>query len=165
MLRLKQALADCRIPNQALVKISGCSKALISRTLASGVLPPQDAEKFKAGVLELVGQDNGISGWLVSNGFQTEDLFDAIPDPGVAAVPINPALNELECALYELAGRAALTAVVPSVVPLKMSQTILKMAQATIHLRRKLAETVGHDSPFVVRAEAEAAAILKGEQI
>ena len=157
MLRLKQALADCGIPHQALVKISGCSKALVSRTLASGVLPPQDAEKFKAGVARMVGDDARLIDWLNERHMHIEDLYAKIRDPAEAA-PVNPALNELECTLYELAGRAALAAD-------GLNGMMIRLAQATILLRRKLAETVGHDAPFVVRAEAEATAILKGEPV
>jgi len=155
MLRLKQVLSDCGIPNQALVKASGYSKALISRTLTSGVLP-QDAEKFKAGVARMVGDDARLIDWLNDRHMHIEDLYAKIRDPEEPA-PVNPALNELECALYELAGRAALAAD-------SMNGAFLRMAQATIYLRRKIAEMVGHDAPWTTQVEAEAIAILKGGQ-
>lgn len=157
MLRLKQALTDCGIANQALVKISGCSKALISRTLSTGALPPQDTEKFKAGVARMVGDDARLIDWLNDRHMHIEDLYAKIRDPEEAAV-VNPALNELECALYELAGRAALAAE-------SMSGAVIRMAQATIYLRRKISEMIGRDCQWTTQVEAEAAAILKGGSI
>lgn len=153
MLRLKQALMDCGISQQALVKASGYSKALISRTLTFGVLP-QDADKFKAGVARLVGDDARLIDWLNDRHMHTEDLYAKVYNPSPFALALNPAFNELECALYELAGRAVLSAD-------GLSGLVIRLVQATIHLRRKMAETVGHDSPFVERTETELMAILE----
>ena len=142
------------VSQQALVKASGYSKALISRTLTSGVLP-QDADKFKSGVARLVGDDARLIDWLNDRHMHIEDLYAKVRDPEAAAPTANPALNELESALYEIAGRAVLAAD-------SSANMVLRLTQMTLFLRRKIAETVGHAAPWTLKTEADALAILKG---
>jgi hypothetical protein len=159
MLRLKLALQECGIPQQNFVRSSGFSKALISRVLKSGELP-RDVEKFKESVSLLVAQSPGLQEWLGVKGLMLDNLLEIIIPPAprsLGGAEGNPTLNELECLLYEVAGRAALA---PD--DCLNNMVIIRMAQVTIFLRRKIAEMVGHDAPWTVQTEAEAAAILKG---
>lgn len=162
MLRLKLALEECGIKQKALCDATGFGKTQVSLTLSTGKLPA-NADKFLEGVTKLVAADNRLTDWLVDRGsLSVHSLCDILSDPGQspapAALTVNPGLNELECILYEIAGRAALA---PD--DSLNNRVIIMMAQATIHLRRKMANMAGHDAPWTLRTEAEAAAILKGE--
>ncbi|MDD2853882.1 MAG: hypothetical protein PHY09_18495 [Desulfuromonadaceae bacterium] len=161
MLLLKLALDECGIKQKVLCDATGFGKTQVSLTLSTGKLPA-NADKFLDGVNKLVAADNRLTDWLVDRGnLSVHSLCDIISEPGQVAAPIaantNPALNGLECLLYEIAGRAALA---PD--DSLNNKVIIMMAQATIHMRRKMAAMVGHDAPWTVRTEAEAAAILTG---
>jgi hypothetical protein len=159
MLRLKQALSDCGIPNQALVKISGCSKALVSRTLATGVFPPQDAEKFKAGVARMVGDDARLIDWMNDRHMHIDDLYAKVRAPEQSQTLSLPSPDTLPRLLCDIAGRAVLNDSGDFA-----NEMIIQLARTASFLHRKMAEMAGHDAPWTMRTEAEAAAILKGVQ-
>jgi len=159
MLRLKMAIDECGIQQKELVETTGFGKTQVSLTLNTGKMPA-NADKFIHGVDTLVNRHTSLQEWLIHNNMGFTELFqEAYEISADEPIPyeLNPALNPLESALYEIAGRAAL-----ALDGNPNNTTIVRMAQAFLHLRQRHAQMIGFDSPFVVRTESEAAAILKG---
>ncbi|MFA7465064.1 MAG: hypothetical protein WCY54_08405 [Syntrophales bacterium] len=102
MLRLKEALKDCGIQQQELVKVTGFGKTQVSLTLSTGKLPVGE-EKFRGGVSSLVEASTGLQGWLEKRGLNVDSLFEVVEEPDVNAQPA-----ELDAALINFAGRVAL---------------------------------------------------------
>lgn len=78
MLRLKQALDECGIPQKSVVEATGFSKTQVSLTLSSGKLPA-DAERFMNGVYELISDSPRLCDWLKEHHSAASQLFEEIP--------------------------------------------------------------------------------------
>lgn len=105
MLRLKEALKECGIRQQEVVRATGFGKTQISLTLSSGKLPAGE-EKFKAGVIELVAGTK-LGEWLEKRGMRVESLFEVVTaaeEPAGAS----PTSADLDTALINYAGLVAL---------------------------------------------------------
>lgn len=157
MLRLKQALLECSIPQKALCDLTGYSKALISRTLSSGALP-QEPERFLDGVAVLAVKHTSLVEWLERNNLTHDNLCDIIPAPERPGKQPNPAIvknrtPDLEQVLCEIAGRAVLNHNASSYM-------IGCLARVSHHLLQKLTDLAGEGSPYLDRIEHEAVGIL-----
>lgn len=148
MLRLKQVMDELGIPQKALVNASGFGKSQVSLTLNKGVLPV-DAGKFIAGVTKLLDYYPRLQTWLTDNNVLIEEL--CLPVPDATAKPATGA--NLERALCEIAGQAVLMASVPR-------ETVIGLARATGHLLDQLRSLNGADTPYTLRIESEACALL-----
>lgn len=84
MLRLKQAIDELRISQQAVVNLTGWSKAQISITLNTGEFP-KDAKRFKASIRAFVGITPPLEDWLTERGLQLDALFDEITENELTA--------------------------------------------------------------------------------
>lgn len=153
MLRLKQALEECGIQQKALAEITGFGKTQISLTLNSGKLPA-NRDKFVNGVFALVGQENGLSDWLVLNHLDTADLCSPVGGPAAAAPADHSA--DLERTLCEIAGRTVLAVN-------EGPDMTLRLARATAFLHTALRTLVGQDTPWLQNNSIAVLAILKGE--
>lgn len=189
MLRLKLALEECGIKQKALCDATGFGKTQVSLTLSTGKLPA-NAEKFLNGVSQLVDADNRLIDWLVDRDLTTVDLCDIITDPDQASTsgsaPLTPGLSQRERSLSGHQG-SSLSGVKGRTLPLPTPATlprllcdiagravlndsdddanemIIQLARTVSYLHREMAILVGYDAPWMVRTEAEAAAILKGD--
>lgn len=158
MLRLKQALEECGIKQKALCEVTGFGKTQISLTLSTGKLPA-NAEKFLAGVTELVAADNRLTDWLADRGsLSVHSLCDILPDPGQdeSVLPL-PAPATLPRILCDIAGRAALENFDDP-----QAEMIMRLARTISYLHRKMGAMAGHDAPWTIQTETRAAEILKG---
>lgn len=155
MLRLKLALDECGIKQKALCDASGFGKTQVSLTLSSGKLPA-NAEKFRVGVRDLVEGNICLVEWLDRNNMTVPDLCKDIweEDPDTLPLPAPATLGRLLC---DIAGRAVLNDGDEFAV-----EIIIQLARTVSYLHREMSILVGHDAPWMVRTEAEAAAILTG---
>jgi len=106
MLRLKQALIDCGIQQKAVVAYTGFGKTQVSLSLSSGKLPA-DAERFKDGVVKLVGESK-LFAWLDEHGMNVDQLFEDVGNPPRSPFHEVGSEEDLNQSLYNIAGRAAL---------------------------------------------------------
>jgi hypothetical protein len=150
MLRLKQAMDELKIPQQAFVAASGWSKTQVSLTLNSGKLPANSA-KFASDVQDFAENHPELVKWLGERGLAVPALMDDLSLPENAAEP-SP---DLERVLCEIAGRAVLAAE-------GCNNLVLSLVRVSSHLHRTLTGLVGEDSPWVARTETEIFEILKG---
>jgi hypothetical protein len=141
MLRLKQAINDCGISQQAVVQATGFSKTQVSLTLNRGALPV-NAEKFTDGVVALVQREPKLEDWLSERNFNVERLFDNLAE-NQKSVEAKP--TDLAHLIYRLAGQATIDGGLGR-------ETALRLVKAT-HLLSLAA---------MPQIAAEAAAILAG---
>ncbi|MDD5106080.1 MAG: hypothetical protein PHC49_10735 [Desulfuromonadaceae bacterium] len=157
MLRLKLALDECKIPQQALVTASGWSKTQISLTLNSGKLPANSA-KFSNDVVMFVNHNPPLKKWLEVNGLAMDallkDVWEEIPDTLPLPLPAPASLPRLLC---DIAGRAALLDDDSSVM-------IIRLARTIDYLHTTLRDLVGEGAPWMARTEAVSVTMLKGER-
>jgi len=104
MLRLKQALKECGINQQAVCRATGFSKTQVSLTLSTGKMPV-GAEKFRDGVIELAERTD-LDALMKQRGMTVDQLFEVIEEPGKEVK--TDAQSELDTALINYAGRVAL---------------------------------------------------------
>jgi hypothetical protein len=152
MLRLLQAIKECKIPQQAFVKSSGYSKALVSRVLNTGTLPT-DTAKFASAVTHFMQKTPAIRAWLEIEGLPVEALMDSIMDISEGGASLPSPSPDLERVLCEIAGRAMFNRN-------PASYMVICMARCANHLRQKLADMVGADAPYMQRVESEAVGII-----
>lgn len=152
MLRLKQAMDELKIPQQAFVAASGWSKTQVSLTFNSGKLPA-NADKFRADVMAFVEINTELTAWLAARNLLVSSLWDNLAEP--AADNSTPA--DLERALCEVAGRAVLMVSVPR-------ETVIGLARVAGLLLDKLHSLAGADAPYTMRIEAKACAMLTGSE-
>ncbi|MFZ2948072.1 MAG: hypothetical protein WA003_01185 [Desulfuromonadaceae bacterium] len=170
MLRLKQAMDECKILQQSLASASGWSKTQISLTLNSGKLPANSA-KFANDVVMFVSHNPPLKKWLETNGLAVDALLKDVWEEDVT--PLNPPLSKggsetlplpapasLPRLLCDIAGRAVLNDSDDDA-----NEMIIQLARTTSYLHREMAVLVGADAPYMIRVEAQAAAILKGETL
>jgi hypothetical protein len=158
MLRLKQALDECEIPQQALVVASGWSKTQISVTLNSGKLPANSA-KFSNDVVMFVNHNPPLKKWLETNGMAIDALLKDVWEEMPETLPL-PSPASLPRLLCDIAGRAALENFDDP-----QAEMIMRLARTTSYLHRKMADMAGHDAPWTIQTETRAAEILKGETL
>lgn len=151
MLRLKQAMDELKIPQQAFVAASGWSKTQVSLTFNSGKLPANES-KFTADVQAFAETRPELIAWLGERGLAVPALCD-----NLAEQPDNSAPADLDRALCEVAGRSVLTASVPR-------ETVIGLARVARLLLNKLHSLAGADAPYTMRIEAAACAMLNGTQ-
>ncbi|MDK9716712.1 MAG: hypothetical protein OEL57_02250 [Trichlorobacter sp.] len=152
MLRLKQAMDELKIPQQAFVAASGWSKTQVSLTLNSGKLPA-NAGKFAADVQAFAETRPELIAWLGCRGLTVPALCDNLAEPAAD----NSATADLERALCEVAGRAVLMVSVPR-------ETVIGLARVAGLLLDKLHSLAGADAPYTLRIEAKACAMLAGAE-
>ena len=101
-----------------------------------------------------------ITAWLLEHGYglQAESLWENITEFVPAPVLPLPAPATLGRLLCDIAGRAVLNDSDDDA-----NLMIIQLARTTNYLHREMAILVGADAPYMIRVEAEAAAILKGE--
>jgi hypothetical protein len=88
MLRLKQCLSECKIPQKAFCDATGRSKTQVSLTLSSGELPA-NRTKFIDDVISFAHANDKIMSWLIGCGLAPEHLLettDVDHDHEVAAI-------------------------------------------------------------------------------
>ena len=81
MLRLKQALQECGIPQKVFVDASGWSKTQISLTLGSGKLPA-GRERFVSDVMRFVQTHDELASWLAERSLPAVALLETGEKPG-----------------------------------------------------------------------------------
>ena len=127
MLRLKQALHDCGIPQKKVVEATGFGKTQVSLTLSTGKLPA-DEDRFKDGVVQLVKEATLLGSWLANRSMNVERLFDAITPPASGHPPLDKGgaggVIDLETQLYALAGRACINGGLSSGTALRLIKAL-----------------------------------------
>lgn len=146
MLRLKQCLTECGVPQQQLVAASGWSKSLVSRALNTGDLP-RDAEKFRHDVVAFALAEPRIIQWLNDRGLPTDSLLDLLPPQ---PAPLAPAANP-EAIIARIAGEA--------VIVRPEDYDVIRLAQAAYYLYIQATYYAGLNAGEI---RAETAAILGG---
>lgn len=172
MLRLKQALAECKIPQQHFVAASGWSKSLVSRALNTGEMP-RDRDKFLADVKTFASGRPELEAWLTSAGMTVERLIELIPDRHDPRSPlrqgIDPGhedlqltteeltelrLDVIENRITQLVGRTMLAGSITA-------EEIISLTKSVCYLVRQCARYAGPEAPVIM---SRTVAVLRGDQ-
>lgn len=152
MLRLKQVMNECGIPQKLLVEATGFGKSQISQTLSTGKLPA-DVDKFRKGVARLIEGNDCLVEHMKMTYMEIDDLLETVSEQAAPAVPPLFAMRE---ELYRIVGSAVLLR-----QPVELDQ-LIRMADTILYLRGTLGNLVGPDAPFTLNTETEAFKILTG---
>jgi len=165
MLILKKALSECGIPQQELARISGHSKALISRILVTGVFP-RDMALIQAAIHEMIDTKPALAEWMQINNCTIDDLYEKARSNGrkiedtishLRAEPTESAA-ELQRQLSRSVGRAT--------IQLKSaSDCIIRLSDAIRFLQQTLSDLVGNDAPYITWCNEQVTAILSKEDL
>lgn len=150
MLRLKQALNDCKVPQQAFVAASGWSKTQVSLTLNTGNLP-KDKGKFAAAVVTFALGNPLLVKWLDDRQLPPESLLETIPGTTAPAALAHQPEDEMETVLVYLIGKATIGAV--------EGADAVRLAMAAHYLYGQARYYAGFQAPEIDAALAD---ILEG---
>jgi hypothetical protein len=154
MLRLKQAIDDCKIQQKSVVEATGFGKTQVSLTLKTGCLPA-DAKKFMDGVYQLISESQLLCDWLSKNQLAANQLFDAVEGGRDVACNVSTEAPQerLGNMVATIAGRACID---PELI---CPEDIVRLARTATYLTLQLTYHAGFAAPEILR---EAAAILLG---
>lgn len=150
MLRLKQCLNDCKVPQQAFVAASGWSKTQVSLTLKTGNLP-KDKATFATAVVAFALGNPLIIKWLDDRQLHPESLLETIPFPPAPPARADQPECNMETLLVYLVGKATIGGVENS--------DVVRLAMAAHYLYTAARHYAGFQLPEI---DAELADILDG---